>query len=88
MNKYDEMLDLYIGELIPPDELLNLIKSKIDMQIDNSINFKTPDNYYSDGIFNTTVYRRTTEIFKRAFSVLEKYNFVFYEEIFVSDEAI
>jgi len=88
VNKYDEMLDLYIGELIPPEELLNLIKSKIDMQIDNSINFKTPDNYYSDSIFNTTVYRRTAETFKKAFSVLEKYNFIFCEEIFVSDKAI
>ena len=29
MNKYDEMLDLYIGELIPPDELLDFLKDKL-----------------------------------------------------------
>ncbi|MHB1154960.1 MAG: hypothetical protein ACYCWE_12225 [Eubacteriales bacterium] len=88
MNKYDKMLDLYIGELIPPDELLDLIKSKIDMQINNSIICKTTDNYCSDGILNTAVYRRTAETFRRAFSVLEKYNLIFYEGLFVSNEAI
>jgi hypothetical protein len=88
VNKYDEMLDLYIGELIPPDELLVLIKSKIDLQIKNSIICKTYSNYYSDGLLNTTVYRRTAEIFRKAFSVLENYNNIFCEDIFVSDETI
>lgn len=88
MNKYDEMLDLYIGELIPPDELLDSIKSKIDTQINNSKNCKIHINYYSEGILNTSVYRRTVEIYRKAFSVLENYNNIFCERIFVSDEAI
>lgn len=92
MNKYDEMLDLYIGELIPPCELLDFIKSKINMQINNLSIYETYNNCYSESILNTPVYRRTSEIFRKAFSVLENYNIVFCEgnriPIFTSDEAI
>ena len=88
MNKYDEMLDLYIGELIPPDKLLDLIKSRIDMQINNANICMTYINYYSEGILNTPVYRKTTEIYRKAFSVLENYKNIQCEKIFVSDEAI
>jgi hypothetical protein len=69
VNEWDNLLDLYIGELIPTSEILDKIKTNIYIQI----NKEETDKIY-EGVFNTPAYRKTAEIFKKAFSVLEQYN--------------
>jgi hypothetical protein len=69
VNEWDNLLDLYIGELIPPSGILDRIKVNIDIQIK-----KTETDEMYEGVFNTQAYRKTAEIFKKAFSVLDHYN--------------
>ena len=81
MNKCDKMLDLYISELMPPYEILGFMKIKIDTEICRLNNGDAICGHIvSENILNTPVHRRTAEIFRKAFSVLENYNIFFGEE--------